>query len=100
MNGEIMGHSSVMDSQTPSASSAAVAGERNSTENNIAMPSHAPAYAIEMKRNTSERENSSPLGGTPRKNTPNPTTRSHRHVRLTARTTIAARNFPASNASR
>ena len=41
--GEIIGHNSVMNSQTPSESSAAVAGERKITENSIATASHTPA---------------------------------------------------------
>jgi len=41
--GAIIGHSRVMNSQAPSDSSAAVAGERNSTENSIATASHTPA---------------------------------------------------------
>src|SRR5271170_99923 len=87
-------------SHVPSAASAAVAGARNSTENNNASASQTPPYAIVATRKPSIRTISSVLGGNPSSNRPSPITSSHSAVRPIVSASRPARNLPSSSASR
>src|SRR5690606_34227247 len=82
------------NSQSPSVTSAAVAADRNRIENSIASANQTPAYAIVTSRKISARAISSPLGGTPRRNSPSPITSSQSAIRLIDSVNSPAMNLP------
>lgn len=88
------------NSQTPSAHSADVAVERNSTENNIDMASHTPPKAMATTRNPIPRATSTPRGGMPSNSRPAPSTISHSAISATESVASPPRNLPSSRASR